>query len=229
MMSSRNVKPPLRIIAPRVGSPAGVPAPQADAALMAQRFMRAMVSRRPDPLRLRHALENPDALEQPAAPDAPASSGDAASVARQAPVRYGDESPASTAGSPAVVVAHALPADPPPLPAAQPDRRGTQDQREDGSSGRQPPDWQDALADVVGALCGRAEHQFETWSVTIPLPAALLPESTLRLSLSPHALHLRFHTDSPHSLALFWKNQERLIGLLKRAVPGTRDILIDVT
>ena len=92
-----------------------------------------------------------------------------------------------------------------------------------------PEDWDVDLANRITALCQRAAPSFHAWSVTVPLDAAVLPDTELHLALSRERLGLRFQTLSPYSMALIERHQHRLVALLQRTLPGSREIDVELS
>jgi Type III secretion protein (HpaP) len=91
------------------------------------------------------------------------------------------------------------------------------------------PKWVISLADLVSHTCRQADQAFSHWSVVIPIDPAVLPDTTLRLDLSPSRLMLRFCTQSTHSLSLISKHNSNLVSLLMNSISGIENIEIDIT
>lgn len=91
------------------------------------------------------------------------------------------------------------------------------------------PKWVVELADLVSHTCGQSDKSFSHWSIVIPIDPAVLPDTTLRLDLSPSRLLLRFCTQSTHSLNLISKHNTSLISLLVHSVSEIQNIEIDIT
>lgn len=124
-------------------------------------------------------------------------------------------------------LAMSLPPPPPlELPALSPVLPDPAPLQDDGAAA---PEWERDLARRVGLLCRRADPAFQSWQVTVPLDPAVLPETDLHLSLSPHRLALRFQTQSSYSLRLVSEHTGRLVALLEQALPYARDIDVEVT
>jgi hypothetical protein len=106
--------------------------------------------------------------------------------------------------------------DEPPASAALPDAADEPD--DDG--------WQAELARWIAQLCNGADAGLEGWSVTLPMKARILPQTTLRLELSPHWLALRFHTGSARALSLLSRHRTSLEALLRESLK--RELPIDI-
>jgi len=96
-----------------------------------------------------------------------------------------------------------------------------------GLAGPAPAHWDGELADRIALLCRRAPSGWSSWSVTVALDPAVLPQTDLRLTLSLQRLALCFHTHSVYSQGLIERHRERLDELLRKALPGERDIDIE--
>ncbi len=92
-----------------------------------------------------------------------------------------------------------------------------------------PPDWDAAIVRTIAAMCRHADPSFENWSVVVPINPSALPETELRISLSPHRLQLRFHTQSTRSFDLVLQHRDALHALLEKALPFSKEIDIDLT
>lgn len=91
------------------------------------------------------------------------------------------------------------------------------------------PAWVKDLADLVSQTCSHADKAFSQWSVVIPLDPAVLPDTTLRLDLSPSRLLLRFCTQSTHSQSVISYNIKYLIALLQGSTSPIQNIEVDIT
>lgn len=89
--------------------------------------------------------------------------------------------------------------------------------------------WAEQMAQQVVGLYRRADPAFVTWTVTVPLDPLVLPETELRLHLSPHWLSLRFATQSPQSAQLVLLHSPRLQLLLQQTPELPHGIDIEVT
>lgn len=89
--------------------------------------------------------------------------------------------------------------------------------------------WAEQMAQQVVGLYRRADPAFVTWTVTVPLDPLVLPETELRLHLSPHWLSLRFATQSPQSAHLVLLHSPRLQLLLQQTPELPHGIDIEVT
>ena len=207
-MGNQTEHRPRRIIAPAPAAPAPSPAPVAKTPL-AERFQRALLQTPRAELRRERSAKRAEG--DAARPSAPAS----------APAGPDGRSPArAQAASTATPGQVGEPPRPPPVPQPSADDDGQRD----------APDWRRQLAGVIATLCARADPAFENWSVIVPLDARVLPETELRLTLSPHALLLRFHTLSPGSHRLVSAHRSTLHQMLLETLPtSSRDIDIDVT
>jgi hypothetical protein len=92
-----------------------------------------------------------------------------------------------------------------------------------------PDLWDSELADRIATLCRRAPSSWSSWSVTVALDPAVLPQTELRMLLSLERLALRFHTHSIYSHALVERHRDRLADMLRKAMPGEREIDIETT
>ena len=87
----------------------------------------------------------------------------------------------------------------------------------------------EVVADVVARFCNEhAVDHSEGWSVRMPLRADVLPDTTLELTLSTHALHLRFVTGSAQARSHIASDQQRLHDRLAQLLCRRRDISIDI-
>lgn len=84
------------------------------------------------------------------------------------------------------------------------------------------------MASLVDQLCSRADPAFKSWTATLRMDPAILPETQLRLSLSPHWLSLRFITDSAAATSLVSSHRTELQSLLERAPNLPHGIDIDI-
>lgn len=132
---------------------------------------------------------------------------------------------------------------PPPGGAAPPDgRHGDGEphrEREECGPGGAPgpgtasppgaaPAWLQDTVQRIAWLCSRADPAFQSWSVTVPMDPAVLPDSEVLLSLSPYAMHLRFRTGSPEAAHLISLHRDPLRAQLEALGPGQRGIDIDL-
>jgi type III secretion control protein HpaP len=83
-----------------------------------------------------------------------------------------------------------------------------------------PGDWDLDLARRVIQLCKRASPSFHSWTVTVPLDPTVLPDTELAMAMLPSRLALRFKTQSPYSMALIRRHEDRLVSLLAQALPA---------
>lgn len=176
-----------------------------------------------------------------AAPDAAAAEGP------DGPTR-GVPAPEEAGPAPADAPAPAMPSTTPP-PCAEPPapgRPGDEGSRRDrdhdpergappataaasGSlPGGGPPAWLRDTVQRIAWLCTRTDPAFQSWSVTVPMDPAVLPDSDVVLSLSPYAMHLRFRTGSPESAHLISLHRDPLRAQLEALGPGQRGIDIDL-
>lgn len=91
-----------------------------------------------------------------------------------------------------------------------------------------PEDWDLDLALRVIQLCKRASPSFHAWSVTVPLDPTVLPDTELAMALTPSRLALRFKTHAAYSMALIKRHEPRLVSLLARGLPASREIDVEV-
>jgi hypothetical protein len=222
---------PRRIIP---GPPLPLLNPAVDIATLLQqhRFQRALtppvvVTRRiPEPARERRGT--PEAPSNGAAPSGgavvarPAPKNDAPA---QAAAPANGSKPRRTTGTraalPREVPVPELPPRPDPLEDPQAWKHA-------GLAAPAPDHWDRDLADRIALLCKRADKSFQSWSVTVPLDPAVLPDTELSMSLSLERLALRFQTHSSYSLALVTRHKQRLVASLERALPVTFSRDIDV-
>ena len=101
--------------------------------------------------------------------------------------------------------------------------------RHAGLSGPAPDHWDGELAQRIVSLCRQADPAMQSWTITVPMDPAVLPETELRLAMSPHAMSLRFHTHSPYSQRLVLRHRQRLVAQLAQALPApAREIDVDL-
>lgn len=99
----------------------------------------------------------------------------------------------------------------------------------DDLPGRQAQDrWSERMALLVGDLCKRADPAFKSWTATLRIDPEVLPDTQLRLSLSPHWLSLRFITGSQEAGRLVSTHRPELQSLLERAPNLPHGIDIDI-
>lgn len=84
------------------------------------------------------------------------------------------------------------------------------------------------LAQSVCMLCDRADPVCESLSVLVPLDTRVLPETELRLTLTPHRLSLRFEIGCSISQHLVSLHQKPLLEMLTQALGDRRDIDIEL-
>ncbi len=225
-MSRTEPRRPLRLLQPAevAGRPAA--AAQAAAQQSADRFRRTLgATRRQD--------------TGDATPDSPTSSTAASARDTAAPHAEGGGLQAASDRHPALArpaaplaaartsaILHALPPrEDGPAPEAL-------DVPPDGDGLDTPPaaadDWPQRMAASIATLCARADPAIVNWTVTIPMDPAVLPDTTLQLSLSQHWLALRFSTQSPHSHHLVCQYRPRLLEQLERLPQLPHGIDIEV-
>jgi predicted pyridoxine 5'-phosphate oxidase superfamily flavin-nucleotide-binding protein len=88
--------------------------------------------------------------------------------------------------------------------------------------------WPDRMAKMIAALCTRADPAFVTWTVTVPMDPQVLPDTELRLHLSPHWLSLRFATQSQRAARLISLHRPRLQSQLEHMANLPHGIDIEV-
>lgn len=89
--------------------------------------------------------------------------------------------------------------------------------------------WPEEMAKMIGTLCARADPAFVTWTVTVPMDPQVLPDTELRLHLSPHWLSLRFTTQSQRAARLISLHRPRLLSQLEHMANLPHGIDIEVT
>jgi len=89
--------------------------------------------------------------------------------------------------------------------------------------------WDEELVQAIVTLCVRSDPSFEAWAVVVPMDPRVLPQTELHLSFSRHRMSLRFHTQSAQSVRLLSRHRPSLATMLQQALPGTREIDIDIT
>ena len=221
-MSDDSIHRPRRIIPPNAPPPVETPAARA----LADRFARSLAG---TPLR-REAMRNARPMKAAESERDPWAKETSLREAPRMPVALPKES------SPVPVAAAA------PAPVAQVvAKRGADAAEEQPAPAQQrgqpvaaapvaeEEDWGHDLVKRIVVLCRAADPAFQSWSVSMPLDPLVLPQTTLRLGLSPHRLTLGFRTDSPESLRLISGHSGRLVHLLERAMPMAREIDVDVT
>ncbi|XDF35972.1 type III secretion HpaP family protein [Paracidovorax avenae] len=159
-----------------------------------------------------------------------------------------DSLPGSAPDTPPVAPSGTPPAPPPP-PASPPPQAPPQ-ARQDGDTSRHPrqdsgadqpgpaaparpaaadaPAWLQDTVQRIAWLCAQADPAFQSWSVTVPMDPAVLPESEVALTLSPYAMSLRFRTRSSESARLISLHRDPLRAQLEALGPGQRGIDIDL-
>ena len=88
--------------------------------------------------------------------------------------------------------------------------------------------WPDQMAKMIAGLCTRADPAFVTWTVTVPMDPQVLPDTELRLHLSPHWLSLRFATQSQRAAGLISLHRPRLQSQLEHMANLPHGIDIEV-
>jgi hypothetical protein len=88
--------------------------------------------------------------------------------------------------------------------------------------------WPEQMAKMIGALCARADPAFVTWTVTVPMDPQVLPDTELRLHLSPHWLSLRFSTQSQGAARLISLHRPSLQSQLEHMANLPHGIDIEV-
>ena len=88
--------------------------------------------------------------------------------------------------------------------------------------------WPEQMAKMIAALCTRADPAFVTWTVTVPMDPQVLPDTELRLHLSPHWLSLRFATQSQRAARLISLHRPRLQSQLEHMANLPHGIDIEV-
>ncbi|SFD77810.1 type III secretion HpaP family protein [Paracidovorax konjaci] len=91
-----------------------------------------------------------------------------------------------------------------------------------------PPAWLQDTVQRIAWLCAQADPAFQSWSVTVPMDPAVLPECELGLSLSPYAMSLRFRTSSSESARLISLHRDPLRAQLEALGPSPRGIDIEL-
>ncbi|MCM5681489.1 type III secretion HpaP family protein [Schlegelella sp. S2-27] len=114
-----------------------------------------------------------------------------------------------------------MPAGAPPASPASAERPPT--------FGGETGDWDVELVRVIVTLCVSTDPAIEAWSVVVPLDERVLPQTELHLTLSRHALSLRFQTQATQSMRLLSRHRPSLAAMLHQALPGDREIDIDLT
>lgn len=200
-------------------------------AQQADRFRRTLAA----PLR-RIGTTAPSAAAPPAAPRetpagsssnaGPASGGRAsASALRTAPptARSLEETAATTRTA-------ALQAPAPVLFLNEEPQRAPEEVERAGIPGAASTDaWPEEMAKMIATLCARADPAFVTWTVTVPMDPKVLPETELRLHLSPHWLSLRFTTQSQDAARLISLYRPTLLSQLEHMANLPHGIDIEVT
>ena len=230
-MSRTEPRRPLRLLHPAevAGRPAATVA-QAAAQQSADRFRRTL-----------GAARRPEAAESAASGSANASSGAspaqpplAASHGPEGPGPKAAAEPRTSSGRTAAPVAARGPATilPAPLPQDEEPAPETVEGHAPGDGPDAPTvaadDWPERMASTIASLCARADPAIVNWTDTIPMDPAVLPETTLQLSLSQHWLALRFSTQSPHAHHLVCRYRPRLLEQLERLPQLPHGIDIEV-
>lgn len=184
------------------------------------------------------AEEDGPAAGQAAAPDSATPLADTAeSMPDSAP-----DAPAPPPDAPPPPSPAPTPATPPPPapPQARQDGDTSRQQRQDpgadqpgASAPARPaaadaPAWLQDTVQRIAWLCAQADPAFQSWSVTVPMDPAVLPESEVALTLSPYAMSLRFRTQSSESARLISLHRDPLRAQLEALGPGQRGIDIDL-
>ncbi|HEU4459592.1 MAG TPA: type III secretion HpaP family protein [Methylibium sp.] len=136
------------------------------------------------------------------------------------------------AGPPeAIGDAPTVPAGPMALPLA-PMQQAPQTQGGDAGSddaqGDEPDDWTRAMVGVLASLHHRASPTAEGWTVTLPADPVVLPDSCLRIEVSPHWMSLRFATHSPESHRLLSTHAQDLVRSLQKELGDRRQIDLEI-
>ena len=84
------------------------------------------------------------------------------------------------------------------------------------------------MAKMIAGLCTGADPAFVTWTVTVPMDPQVLPDTELRLHLSPHWLSLRFATQSQRAARLISLHRPRLQSQLEHMANLPHGIDIEV-
>lgn len=90
------------------------------------------------------------------------------------------------------------------------------------------PAWLHDMVEQVARLCAQGDPRFQHWSLTLPLDPQVLPDSELRLSLSPGAMALRFRTGTPQAAGLVCKYRDDLHARLAALPSSPPEIDIDL-
>ncbi|WP_230681550.1 type III secretion HpaP family protein, partial [Paracidovorax cattleyae] len=97
-----------------------------------------------------------------------------------------------------------------------------------GAAAAEAPAWLQDTVQRIAWLCAQADPAFQSWSVTVPMDPAVLPESEVALTLSPYAMSLRFRTRSSESARLISLHRDPLRAQLEALGPGQCGIDIDL-
>ena len=89
-------------------------------------------------------------------------------------------------------------------------------------------DWDQDLCKRIGLLCRKISPEITEWEVTVPLHPVKLPEGQLNIRLSQHRMGLRFITHSAYTQRILSEHQFRLVPMLEKALPYSREIDIDI-
>jgi hypothetical protein len=223
---------------PRTGIvPAAAPSSALDRARQ-ERFQRQLVPHLWEPCsdEERAALQPPSPPTGPPEEQAPGDGGEHRD--HEPPPR--EDGAATEPPAPAAPAVQQAPAWQPPAAAPARNERGGRD----GGDGRpgtgaaapvqaapaagDAPPWLHDMVDQVAMLCAQGDQRFQHWSLTLPLDPAVLPDSELRLGLSPGAMTLRFRSGSPQAAALVCRYRDELHGRLAALPSSPPEIDIDL-
>ena len=82
------------------------------------------------------------------------------------------------------------------------------------------PPWLGDIVEQVTSLTAGSDARFQHWAITVPLDPQALPDSELRLTLSPGTMALRFRTGSGDAAALVSRHRDALRARLE-ALPSS--------
>ena len=218
-MSREEVRRPLRYLSEaELGVAPVPPVPRVDAATLArsgerfQRTLGAVPSRRtPAGVSRDNGRRDAAAAETAGAPAPAAKGAPAAPPAAAAPMPVASAAPVGAA-TPTTMDE----ADGGDVPVESPVERPDLGWWKGPAPAAAADAWPEQLADTIADLFRRADPAFVSWTVTVPMDPEVLPETELRLSLSPHWLSLRFAARSPEASHLLLRHRPRLQSLLER-------------
>lgn len=214
-MSDKDLRRPRRIIP----GPELPPPPPPATLQQAERFQRSLMQGR------RHDLARGEApAARAAAPTMPAAARSPAPPAAGAAPAPLQQRPLSPLARLQAALDTAELQEPPPQEATEP-AHGAAAQP---AAWQDEPAWEQELAEMVATLCSKADPAFQTWTVMVPLNPAVLPDTELRLSLSPERLSLRFQSGSAVARQLVLSHRPQLQRLLEQSLGHLRDIDIDL-